>query len=590
MLESKEEEKQVKITLISLDRNFSLLMVAVRSSLDHKLQHQQLVLVDFIRWIEHRMSWVGQLSDVTDLNELFKKLHPYFDFLDCGLIVDMSEQFLNDEYLSENKTAIVSELKEHAEKAESLRCSSTVKELKDKLKSLYSPHLTDLSNMPQIQIELRNPWNEAAIKGLYLLIQHLLPYKSKQSILKYIEIDTGSVHIKYIVHESKADCLITYAQDKLQFMRLVGIFGLTINGEPILEDDDNLNFTFESALLEAANAGHNEAVQFLLKLGFDVNHCNEKGRTAIMLASAHGYEEIVQTLVLAGGNVNMQDNKGWTALMLASLNGHTQIIEQLLKEHADINIQNKNEWTALMMASLNGHTQVVENLIKENADVNLQNNEGMSAVMIASENGHTQIVELLVKEHEDINIKTNDGWTALMLASQDGHTEVVQILLDEHAAVNIQTDSGWTALMLASQEGHTEVVEQLLKEHVDVNVQTNDGLTALMIASAKGHVQVVELLAKELVDIDVQMKDGYTALMLACRYGHLEVAECLVRLNADPHLLTSDGSTAFSLAAYSGNRDLVNILLDKAEPTTDEIEKTVVTSHYGDHPTNVTFL
>ena len=83
-------------------------MVVVRSSLDHKLQHQQLVLVDFIRWIEHQMNWVGELSDVTDLNELFKKLHPYFDFIDCELIVDMSEEFLKNEYFGEDKRSLVS--------------------------------------------------------------------------------------------------------------------------------------------------------------------------------------------------------------------------------------------------------------------------------------------------------------------------------------------------------------------------------------------------------------------------------------------------------------------------------------------------
>ena len=318
MLESKEEENQVKITLVNLNRNFSLLMVAVRSSLDHKLQHQQLVLVDFIRWIEHRMNWVGQLSDIIDLNELFKKLHPFFDFIDCELIVDMSEEFLKDECFGKEKKSLVNELKNHMTKADTLRCSTTVKQLKDKLQTVYSPYLRDLSNMPQIQIELHNPWNEATIEQLCLLVRHLLPHKSKQSILKYIEIITGSVRIKYIVHESKTDVLIAYAQDKLQFMRLIGIFGLTINGEPILEEDENMNFTFESALLEAANIGHNEAVQFLLKLGGDVDHCNEKRITAFMLASESGHDQIVLTLISAGTNINIQDNEGWTALMLAS--------------------------------------------------------------------------------------------------------------------------------------------------------------------------------------------------------------------------------------------------------------------------------
>ena len=689
MLESKEDEKQVKITLVSLDRNFSLLMVAVRSSLDHKLQYQQLVLVDFIRWIEHQMKWVGQLSGITDLDELFKKLHPYFDFLDCELIVDMSEEFLNDKWFSEDKKSLVSELKEHITKAESFRCSSTVKELKDKLKTLYSPHLTDLSNMPQIQIELCNPWNEATIERLYLLIGHLLPYKSKQSILKHIEIETGSVHIKYIVHESKADCLIAYAQDKLQFMHLIGIFGLTINDQHILKEDENMNFTFESALFEAANIGHNETVLFLLKLGVDVDHCNKESTTALMLACQKGHEQVVQSLLSAGGNINIQDNKGWTALMIAcqkgcteivekllkehadvkiktidgctalmiaSEKGHTQVIKQLLKLHADVNIQNKAGVTALMIASKNGHIQVVDQILKEHADVNIQTNGGWTALMVSSLNGHTEVVEALLKEHADINIKTNDGWTALLLASLNGHTKVVEQLLEEQADINIQTNDGWTALMIASKNGHIQVVEQLLKENADVNIQNNDGWTtlmiasvnddtkvveqllkenteiniqnnngwnALMIASQNGHTQVVEQLLKksadvniksksgvtvlmlasqnghsqivdtilnELVDIDVQKDDGSTALMLACVTGHVKVAECLLQSFADPHIIAHNGSTAFSLAALNGNRDLVNMLLDKAEPTTDEIEKAVVTSCYGGHPTLITFL
>ena len=722
MLEDAEEEKQVKITLGCLDKNFSNLMVVVRSSLDHKLEHQQLVLVDFIRWIEHRMKWVGELSNIVDLNELFKKLHPYFDFIDCELIVDMSEKFLNNELFGEDKRSLVSELKEHIAKANTLRCSLTVKQLKNQLKTIYFPHIRDLSNMPQIQIELHNPWSEATIEGLYLLVRHLLPHKLKQSLLEYITIDTGSIIIKYIVHESNPDCLIAYAQSKLQFMRLIGIFGLTINGEHILEEDENMNFTFESALHEAVKAGHNEAIQFLLKLGGDVDHCNEKQMTALMIASESGYEQIVLTLISAGSNVNIQNNEGWTALMIASQNGHTQVVEQLLKENADVNIQNKesvtalmkasekghtevveqllkehadvniqnkngctaliiasqnghiqvikqlfqvhpdvniqtnngwtalmiasqnghtqvveqllkehaevnvqnkegvtaltkasekghtevveqllkenadvniqnkNGWTALMMASQNGHTEVVEQLLKEHADVNIQNNDGWTALIIASQNRHTQIVEQLLKVHADVNIQDNEGWTALMIASQNDHTQVVEQLLKEHADLNIQDNEGWTTLMVVSQNGHTQIIEQLLKEHPDVNIQNKNGSTALMIASANGHTQVVELLAKELVDIDVQMKDGSTALMLACYYGHLEVAECLLQSFAEPHIIDYNGSTAFSLAAYNGNRDLVNMLLDKAEPTTDEIEKAVITSCYGGHPTLITFL
>ena len=350
MLENEEKEEVLLTTLQDLDRSFSILMVAVRSALDHKLQHQQLVLVDFIRWIEHRMKWVGQLSDITDLNDLFVKLHPYFDFIDCWLIVNMSEEFLNDESFGEEKKSLISELKEYVVKATSLRCSSTVKELKVQLKTIYSPYLTNLSNMPQIQIELNNPWNEATIEGLYLLIGHLLPFKSKQSILKYIEIETGSVHIKYIVHESNADCLIAYAQSKVQFMHLIGIFGLTINGEPIFKDDENKNFTFDTAILEAAKVDHVEAIQFLIELGTNTDD-------ALSEAAKHGHTKAVCLLLEFGASINHQSVESKTPLMLATLGGHEQVVQTLVSAGADVYIQDNNNYTALTIAcEMNSYT------------------------------------------------------------------------------------------------------------------------------------------------------------------------------------------------------------------------------------------
>ena len=65
-------------------------MVAVRSSVHHKLQNQQLVLVDVTTWMKYRLHWVKELSDINkcnDLDELFKILHPYFDFLNRELIM-----------------------------------------------------------------------------------------------------------------------------------------------------------------------------------------------------------------------------------------------------------------------------------------------------------------------------------------------------------------------------------------------------------------------------------------------------------------------------------------------------------------------
>ena len=119
-------------------------------------------------------------------------------------------------------------------------------------------------------------------------------------------------------------------------MRLIGIFSLYINDHAVLQEDENMNFTFELALLEAVTAGHNEAVEFLLQLEtVNIDHTNEEGKTALMLACERGHEDIVHSLLSAGANVNLQDNNGWTALMRASAHNHISIINMLLQANAN---------------------------------------------------------------------------------------------------------------------------------------------------------------------------------------------------------------------------------------------------------------
>ena len=145
--------------------------------------------------------------------------------------------------------------------------------------------------------------------------------------MKYITITKGCIAITYAVLDITTDSLIEHAGGKLKFMRLIGILSLQINDHAVLEEDENMNFTFELALLEAVTAGHNEAVEFLLQLEtVNINHTNEEGKTALMLASERGHEDIVHSLLSAGANVNLQDNNGRTALMRVSEHNYISII------------------------------------------------------------------------------------------------------------------------------------------------------------------------------------------------------------------------------------------------------------------------
>ena len=556
MLEDEEKEEKLQTALESQHEHFSKLMVAVRSSLDHKLQHQQLVLVDFIRWIEHRMNWVGELGNIDDLNELFKKLHPHFDFLDCKLIVDMSEMFLNNEYFGDDKI-LVNELKEHMVSAKRLRSLSTVKQLKNDLKKIYYPYQTNLTNMPHIQIELHNPWYEANIEALYLLIGHLLPHKSKQSILKYIEIDTGSVRIKYFVQESKVDCLIAYAQDKLQFMRLIGIFGLTINGKPVLEEDENMNFTFESALLEATKAGNIEAVQFLLKLGGNIDYYNEEGMTALMLASKGGHEQVVQTLVSAGVNVNIQDNNSYTALMLACDTNSYAIINYLLQAEANPNIQNDNGDSAIIITCHNNHSDIVKLLLQYSADQLIINKNDDTALTVATRQNSIEIVEMLL-EHLAESQKTSAVTSALTTACQYGHSQIIVSLLAKLYEFFLPEEF---QLFISCAKGD----DNSTKSHIyDTNVNINcilaNDITPLMIASSCGHTETVQVLLQAGANVNSTDSNGYNPLVYAIT-GHksLQVIEQLLKAGAQPNVFINSQSIVDNVRD-EGREDICKLL------------------------------
>ena len=585
-----ENEKEILSKLIDLNKTFSSLIMHVRSGLDQRNESNPKLLVNLTRWLEAYMNWNDKLTNAS-LNETFKIIYPHYDFIDCALIVDMSEMFLEDYAFGKHKLNIVSELQKYKDEADKLRASAKVKHLNEALEAIYEEHIPDVSNMPTILIKLHNPWQASSINGLSLLIHKLLPVQLQQSLMKYITIKLGSVIVRYAVYGLAADSLIEYAGGKLQFMRLIGIFSLHINDQPILQEDENMNFTFELALLEAVTAGHNEAVEFLLQLEtVNIDHTNEEGKTALMLACERGHEDIVHSLLSAGANVNIQDNNGWTALMRASKHNHISIIIMLLQANAnphlkksngsnalmiasfygnyevvellisigvDYKYQQEDGWNAFMLACIKGHTQIVELLLKENIDPNVQNEYGANAFMVACANGHTQIVELLLKEQVDPYVQLKDETNAFMLACAIGHIQIVELLLKKQVDPNVQNKDGWNTFMLACANGHTQIVELLLKEQIDPNVQRMSGGNAFMLACQNDHTQIVELLLKEQVDPNVQDKDGHTSLMAACAKGHYEVVKLLFKWKADPNIKSKKGRTALM---YAKSNEMIALL------------------------------
>jgi len=106
-------------------------------------------------------------------------------------------------------------------------------------------------------------------------------------------------------------------------------------------------------------------MDYLIRMGADVNAKDDQDRTLLMLASKNGYKEMVEILLEKGANIEAKDRGGETALMKASENGKKEIVEMLLKKGANPEEKDKDGWTALMLAIWYNHKEVAEVLNKE---------------------------------------------------------------------------------------------------------------------------------------------------------------------------------------------------------------------------------
>jgi len=254
-------------------------------------------------------------------------------------------------------------------------------------------------------------------------------------------------------------------------------------------------------LMIAASSGNIGAVNLILQSvpKPDPNLRGKDECTALMFAAQYGHEKVAETLLKAGSDVNLQNNEGCTALMLAVSFRHEKTVETLLEAGANTNLQDNAGYTALMFAAQDECEEMVEVLLKAGSDVNLKNNVGYTALMVAVQSGHEKVVKILLeagsKAGSDVNLKNNVGYTALIIAAQYGHVKVVEILLKEKPDVNLQSClEGYTALMLAAAKGHVKIVETLLKAGANTDLQDNKGNTVLILATLYGHESVKILL------------------------------------------------------------------------------------------------
>jgi class 3 adenylate cyclase len=177
--------------------------------------------------------------------------------------------------------------------------------------------------------------------------------------------------------------------------------------------------------IQAAAFNDSKKLLNFLHAGFDVDSCDQAGRSALHLASSEGNLDSVKVLLKCKANVNIRDKTGNRPIHEAWLGGHKAVIEALVKGGANSSQEFINELEMRMRQfAARGDLEHLRNLVETGICADAVDYCGRTALHIASERGHVEMVDYLRSKSVEVNTPDNDAETAISLAEKNQHVKI----------------------------------------------------------------------------------------------------------------------------------------------------------------------
>ena len=548
-------EKEMVIQFRKLEKCYAKLIFNLKTTLDEKVPP---VILKLGRYLIGLLMKDKELLQATTIDELFQLIEPHFCFLNTAILGDIIDEFLGGE------PPLKHQLEEYEYQLEQFKESTIMVLLQE-----ISPQCSPSVGAPQIIIKLTNCWVPEVTNIRFRKFVEQI-FEENSTSLANINVWTGCICVAWLAHKSAIPSLIAQAQEKTEFMQLVGVLRVSVAGIDILEQEEEKDTFLSSALLHATRTDCVNAVDMLLYRGADPNSSTVSGLTPLIVACSCGNIEIAKLLLQARANINQQQQHGATALIAAcySQTPNGDIVRLIIQSGADISIKTSRlQRTALMYATQRGHTSIVEYLLDEGAPVNTQDVDGATSLMLASQLGHSETVRVLINYGADVNILARSEevyQTALMLACYFQKTVCVDLLLAGGADPNLcgrRFSPLFAACTTGDQPMDPTILDKLLSAGANPDAQTAEhGSTALITAASYGYEKGVEILLNAAADVNIQNSDGATALHAAAEKGHLAFCKILLASGALASVTASSGRTPFDLAQRNGHHYVCELL------------------------------
>ncbi|XP_046330942.1 ankyrin repeat domain-containing protein 17-like isoform X2 [Haliotis rufescens] len=193
---------------------------------------------------------------------------------------------------------------------------------------------------------------------------------------------------------------------------------------PVSSNNNNI-------LHEACEGGDVSIVNYIISKGVvAINSRGKYDRTPVMVAAEFGHTNVLELLVREGGDVNVRSSEGNTILHAACLGGHVKMVCHVLSTtRVNVNARGKKGRSPLMLAAWMGHQEVFELLVSAGSDVSLVDDGGNNILHVACRGGHADMVAyLLSKDIADMEAMDNQGLTAVRIAEEKKNKAVVGVL------------------------------------------------------------------------------------------------------------------------------------------------------------------
>lgn len=357
-----------------------------------------------------------------------------------------------------------------------------------------------------------------------------------------------------------------------------------------------LNFFYRTTsreeMFKACRLGNGDAVDKLLKRGFDPNTRNSYDQSPLEIAIEQSHSRII-ALLIPKVDLNAPNKAGECPLHHAAKKGDTDLITLLVEKGARITVLDKLGKTPLQHAIENTRSAAITVLLMYNAKAPISADYANSLFEIAGNTGNKEILPLLV---DKIDVKKVNalGETPLHFAAKCEDEEIAKKFIEKganvnavtkkketplyYAVVNNKAEAAKTLLSKGADEGlvpggirlldiaidaRSEDVFPLLLKKEDVTKKTSFDETLLHFVAEKGTSKMIKTMVDDMgASVNATTVGKKTPLHFATVAGNADGVAALLQHKADPDLATDKGFSPLHVACQKGHTKIITALLD----------------------------